>query len=483
MNRCDIGLIGLAVMGQNLALNMSDHSFQVAVYNRTTSKMGNFINKEAKGKKILGCTSLQELIASLKSPRMIMLMIKAGQPVDQTIDALIPLMEKGDILIDGGNSNFYDTIRRQKYVESKGVWYIGTGISGGEEGARHGPSIMPGGSKDAWPLIKPIFQAIAAKLEDGSPCCEWIGNGGAGHYIKMVHNGIEYAYMQLISEAYGIMKNILALPSLVMSHVFRDWNKGNLDSFLIEITGKILAVKDTDGMPLIEKILDKASQKGTGRWTCIAALDANIPLTVITEAVFARDLSSMKVERLNASKILSGPTMRFSGDQKEFLNKLECALYLAEIITYSQGFMLMHEADNEFGWKLDYGNIAKIWRNGCIIRSRLLKNIQTAFHTIPGLTQLLINPLFASKVNQSQASLRAVVAKAVLVGIPAPGFTSALGFLDGYRNAILPANLIQAQRDYFGSHSYERIDAPEGKTFHTDWTGSGDTTTSSAYDA
>jgi 6-phosphogluconate dehydrogenase len=477
-NLCDFGLIGLGVMGQNLALNMRDHGFQIAVYNRTPSKMEDFVKNKAKGGKIVGCASLKALIDALKLPRMILMMIKDGQPVDQTIDSLIPLLDKGDILIDGGNSNFYDTIRRQKYVETKGMWYIGTGISGGEEGARHGPSIMPGGSVDAWPFIKPVFQAIAAKLEDGSTCCEWIGSGGAGHYVKMVHNGIEYAFMQLISEAYGMMKNMLGLSPLEMSRVFRDWNKGKLNSFLVEITSNILSFKDTDGMPLVEKILDKAGQKGTGQWACTSALDASIPLTVITEAVFARDLSSMKEERVQASKILSGPTMRFCGDKKEFLKKLENALYAAEIIAYSQGFMLMHAADLEFDWKLDYANIAKIWSNGCIIRSGLLKNIQSSFSVTPELTQILIDPFIASEVNSYQEDLRTVISQAILVGLTVPGFASAINFLDGYRNAVLPSNLIQAQRDYFGSHYYERIDASPHTTFHTDWAGNCDTTSS-----
>ena len=483
MSKADIGLIGLAVMGQNLVLNMNDNGFTVAVYNRTVSKVDDFINGEAKGRDILGAHSIEELVSLLKRPRRVMLLVKAGKPVDEFIDKLIPHLEEGDIIIDGGNSNYHDTMRRTEYVESKGLRYIGTGVSGGEEGARHGPSIMPGGSPEAWPHVKPIFQAIAAKVEDGTPCCDWVGENGAGHFVKMVHNGIEYGDMQLICESYFLMKQALGMRADEMHEIFAEWNEGKLDSYLIEITRDIMAFKDDDGQPLLEKILDTAGQKGTGKWTGIAALDMGIPLTLIVEAVLARALSAIKDERVAASKVLTGPSPNFNGDKKAFVDDIREALYASKIISYTQGFMLLRAAAEEYGWHLDYGSIALMWRGGCIIRSVFLGKIKEAYDKEADLTNLLLDEYFTEQVDAAQAAWRRVIAKAVEWGVPVPAMSSALSFYDGYRHERLPANLLQAQRDYFGAHTYERIDEPRGKFFHTNWTGRGGEVTAGTYEA
>jgi len=483
MSQCDIGLIGLAVMGQNLALNMNDHGFKVAVFNRTTSKIDDFIRGPAKGTNIVGAYSIEEFVSLLKRPRRVMLMVKAGKPVDIFVDLLVPHLEPGDIIIDGGNSNFEDSIRRASYIESKGLLYIGAGVSGGEEGARNGPSIMPGGSPAAWPHIKPIFQSIAAKVEDGSPCCDWVGENGAGHFVKMVHNGIEYGDMQLISEAYHLMKDLLGLSYEDMHQTFAAWNRGKLDSYLIEITSDILAYKDEDGNPLVEKIMDTAGQKGTGRWTAITALNTGTPLTLIVEAVFARSLSALKDERVSASKILTGPKPAFDGDKEKFTEEIRQALYAAKIISYTQGYMLMQAAAQDYNWQLNYGGIALMWRGGCIIRSIFLDEIKAAYERNPGLRNLLLDPYFKVEIASAQTAWRRVVATAVQHGLPVPAVSSALSFYDGYRHARLPANLLQAQRDYFGAHTYERIDRPRGQFFHTSWTGSGGEVTSGSYEA
>lgn len=477
----DIGLVGLAVMGENLVLNMESHGFTVAVYNRTVEKVNSFVNGRGKGKKVIGTSSIEELVASLKTPRKIMLMVKAGKPVDDFIELLIPHLEKGDIIIDGGNSHFPDSIRRTKYVEEKGFLFIGTGVSGGEEGALKGPSIMPGGSPAAWQHVKPIFQAISAKVEDGSPCCDWVGENGAGHFVKMVHNGIEYGDMQLICEAYQILKDYVGLNYNEMYDVFKEWNEGELDSYLIEITRDILAYKDEDGGPLVEKILDTAGQKGTGKWTVLASLDVGAPLTLIGEAVYGRTLSSMKDERVEASKVLSGPNPKFEGDKKEFIEDLRKALYASKIVSYAQGYVLMRYAAKEYGWKLNNGGIALMWRGGCIIRSAFLAKIKIAFDKNPNLSNLLLDPFFKEKIESSQESWRRVVAAAVTNGIWIPAHSTALNYFDGFRNGRLPANLLQAQRDYFGAHTYERIDKPRGQFFHTNWTGRGGTTASTTY--
>lgn len=481
LSKADIGLIGLAVMGENLVMNMESKGFTVAVYNRTVEKVDNFVQGRAKGKNIIGTHSMSELIASLKKPRKIMMMVKAGKPVDDLIDQLIPLLEPGDILIDGGNSHFPDTIRRTEYVESKGLLYIGTGVSGGEEGALKGPSLMPGGSPAAWPHVKPILQAIAAKVEDGSPCCDWVGEGGAGHFVKMVHNGIEYGDMQLICEAYHLMKEYLGMSAEEMHQVFKEWNSSELDSYLIEITRDILAVKDNDGQPLVDKILDTAGQKGTGKWTGIAALDEGVPLTLIGEAVFARCLSALKEERVAASKVLSGPKPKFEGDRKAFIEDIKKALYASKIVSYAQGYTLMRAAAKTYGWNLNYGGIALMWRGGCIIRSVFLGKIKEAFDKNPGLTNLLLDPFFKDKIEASQDSWRRVCAAALMNGIPVPAFTTALCYYDGFRSERLPANLLQAQRDYFGAHTYERVDKARGEFFHTNWTGRGGTTAATTY--
>lgn len=477
----DIGLVGLAVMGENLVLNMESKGFHVSVYNRTVEKVENFMNGRGKDKKIYGAKSIQEFVASLKRPRKVMLMVKAGKPVDDFIEQFIPLLEPGDIIIDGGNSHFPDTNRRTKYVESKGLLYIGTGVSGGEEGALLGPSIMPGGSPAAWTSVKPVFQAIAAKVADGSPCCDWVGENGAGHFVKMVHNGIEYGDMQLICEAYQIMKDLLGMTADEMHEVFKEWNKGELDSYLIEITRDILAVKDVDGKPLVDKILDTAGQKGTGKWTGVAALDLGIPLTLIGEAVFSRCLSAMKDERVDASIVLKGPKANFTGDRKAFINDIKNALYASKLISYAQGYQLMRAAGAEYGWKLNYGGIALMWRGGCIIRSVFLGKIKEAFDKNPELSNLLLDPFFREVVGNAQDGWRRVVASAVTNGIPVPAICTALNYFDGYRSSRLPANLLQAQRDYFGAHTYERTDRPRGEFFHTNWTGRGGDTASTTY--
>ncbi|MDL1891261.1 decarboxylating NADP(+)-dependent phosphogluconate dehydrogenase [Sphingobacteriales bacterium CHB3] len=481
MKKADIGLVGLAVMGENLVLNMESHGYTVAVFNRTVDKVDQFVNGRAKGKNIIGTRSIQELVQSLASPRKVMLMVKAGKPVDEFIELLLPHLEKGDIIIDGGNSHFPDSIRRTKYLEEKGLMFIGTGVSGGEEGALNGPSIMPGGSPAAWPHVKPIFQSIAAKVADGTPCCDWVGKDGAGHFVKMVHNGIEYGDMQLICEAYQIMKELLGMNADEMHKVFTKWNEGILDSYLIEITRDILAYKDTDGSPLVDKILDTAGQKGTGKWTSVVSLDLGIPLTLISEAVYGRCLSAIKEERVAASKVLAGPTIAFKGDKEAFLKDLELALYASKIVSYAQGFTLLREAAKEFAWDLNYGSIALMWRGGCIIRSAFLGKINDAFNTNPTLANLLLDPFFKIKVDEAQPAWRRVVAAAITHGVWVPAFSTALNYFDGYRNARLPANLLQAQRDYFGAHQYERIDKPRGEFFHTNWTGRGGETASSTY--
>jgi 6-phosphogluconate dehydrogenase len=481
MKKADIGLIGLAVMGENLILNMESKGFTVACYNRTVAKVDNFVNGRGKGKNIIGCHSIEELVKNLEKPHRIMLMVKAGQAVDDFIELLIPHLEQGDIIIDGGNSHFPDTIRRTQYLESKGMLYIGTGVSGGEEGALTGPSIMPGGSPAAWPHVKPVFQAIAAKVEDGSPCCDWVGENGAGHFVKMVHNGIEYGDMQLICEAYQVMKDLLGMSADEMHEIFKEWNEGELNSYLIEITRDILAFKDDDGKPLVDKILDTAGQKGTGKWTGIAALDEGVPLTLIGEAVFARCLSAMKDERVAASKVLSGPQSKFEGDKKAFLEDIRKALYASKIVSYAQGYTLMRAAAKTYNWNLNYGGIALMWRGGCIIRSIFLGKIKEAFDKNPGLTNLLLDPFFKGKVEATQAGWRRVTATALSNGVPIPAFTTALCYYDGFRSERLPANLLQAQRDYFGAHTYERVDQPRGQFFHTNWTGHGGATSASTY--
>jgi 6-phosphogluconate dehydrogenase len=480
-NKADIGLVGLAVMGENLVLNMESKGFTVAVYNRSTERVDEFVNGRAKDKNIIGTHNLEELVASLKSPRKVMLMVKAGKPVDTLIENLIPLLDKGDIIIDGGNTHFPDTDRRTAWLEKEGMLFIGTGVSGGEEGALIGPSIMPGGSKDAWPHVKPIFQSIAAKVEDGTPCCDWVGENGAGHFVKMVHNGIEYGDMQLICEAYQVMKDLLGMGAGEMHEVFKEWNKGELDSYLIEITRDILAYNDEDGKPLVDKILDTAGQKGTGKWTGVTALDLGIPLTLIGESVFARCLSAQKDERVKASKVLNGPTPNFTGDKKVFIEDIRKALLASKIVSYAQGYVLLRAAAEEYGWNLNYGGIALMWRGGCIIRSAFLNKIKEAFDSNPEMPNLLLNDYFKEKIHNADASWRRVVATAMTNGIPVPALSSALSYFDGYRTERLPANLLQAQRDYFGAHTYERLDKPRGEFFHTNWTGRGGTTASSTY--
>ncbi len=479
--KADFGLVGLAVMGENLVLNVESRGFTVAVFNRTLEKVDNFVHGRAKGKKIIGTHSIAELAGSLKTPRKIMLMVKAGKPVDDFIEQIIPHLQRGDIIIDGGNSHFPDTIRRTAYLESKGFLFIGTGVSGGEEGALRGPSIMPGGSAAAWPFVKPIFQSIAAKVADGTPCCDWVGANGAGHFVKMVHNGIEYGDMQLICEVYQIMKDLLGMTAPEMHDVFEEWNKGELDSYLIEITRDILAFKDADGAPLVDKILDTAGQKGTGKWTSVASLDLGIPLTMISEAVYGRCLSAAKEDRVEASKILQGPRPKFIGDKKTFLNDLAKALYASKIVSYTQGYVLLKSAAQEYQWNLNYGGIALLWRGGCIIRSKFLGRIKDAFDKNPGMTNLLLDPFFKETIDRSQEAWRRVLSTAILNGIWVPAMSTALNYFDGFRNSRLPANLLQAQRDYFGAHMYERIDKPRGEFFHTNWTGRGGDTASSTY--
>jgi 6-phosphogluconate dehydrogenase len=481
---CDIGLIGLAVMGQNLVLNMNDHGYKVAVFNRTVSKVDDFLANEAKGTEVVGTHSLEELCKLLKRPRRVMLMVKAGDTIDQMIDHLLPYLEAGDIVIDGGNSLFTDSNRRTKSLADKGILFIGTGVSGGEEGARRGPSIMPGGNPAAWPHVKDIFQAIAAKVEDGTPCCDWVGEDGAGHFVKMVHNGIEYGDMQLICEAYDLLQRGLGLTADELHDVFAEWNKGELDSYLIEISSLIFAKKDEDGEPIVDNILDTAGQKGTGKWTVISALDTGQPVTLIGESVFARCLSALKDERIEASKVLNGPAAKaVNPDRAAFIEDVRCALYCSKIISYAQGYMLLKAAAKENGWNLNMGGIALMWRGGCIIRSRFLGKIKAAFDTNPGLENLLLDSFFFSALNEYQPSWRKALVSAVELGVPTPAFSTALAFFDGYRTERLPANLLQAQRDFFGAHTYERTDKPRGEFFHTNWTGRGGRVSSGTYNA
>ena len=481
MTQADIGLIGLAVMGQNLVLNMNDHGYTVAVFNRTVSKVDEFLEGPAKGTKVIGCKTLNEFVQKLKRPRRVMLMVKAGDPVDEFIHHLEPLLEKGDIIIDGGNSHFPDTNRRCQELKSKGIYFIGTGISGGEEGARHGPSIMPGGHPEAWPHVKKIFQDIAAKVESGEPCCDWVGDEGAGHYVKMVHNGIEYGDIQLICEAFALLKNLLGLSEDRIADIFTEWNKRELNSYLIEIASHVFRTKDTDGKVLLDKILDVAGQKGTGKWTAINSLDMGIPVTLIGEAVYARCLSALKDERVEASKKLSGPKSNFTGDPKAFIDDIFYALYASKIISYAQGYMLMREASRDYNWHLNYGGIALMWRGGCIIRSIFLGNIKKAFDTNPKLSNLLLDDFFKKELDKCQKGWRNVIATSALNGVPIPCFSTALSFYDGYRSERLPANLLQALRDYFGAHTYERLDKPRGEYFHTNWTGTGGKVSASTY--
>ncbi len=479
--KADIGVVGLAVMGENLILNMESKGFTVACFNRTTSKVDDFINGRAAGKNIIGCHSLAALTANLKRPRKVMLMVKAGAAVDAFIEQVMPFLEKGDIIIDGGNSHFPDTTRRTGWCESKGLLYIGTGVSGGEEGALKGPSIMPGGSPRAWRSVKKIFQTIAAQTDAGEPCCDWVGENGAGHFVKMVHNGIEYGDMQMICEAYQMMKDGLGLSNDAMHKTFSQWNRGKLDSYLIEITRDILGYRDEDGKAVVDLILDTAGQKGTGKWTAIAALDEGMPLTLIGEAVFARCLSAIKEERVEASRKLKGPKAVFEGRPAQLVKDLEQALYASKIVSYAQGYQLMRAAAATNGWNLNYGGIALMWRGGCIIRSVFLAQIKVAFDLNPDLTHLLLDPFFNKAVASAQASWRRVVSTAVELGIPMPAISAALAYYDGYRSARLPANLLQAQRDYFGAHTYERVDRPRGEFFHTNWTGRGGATAASTY--
>jgi 6-phosphogluconate dehydrogenase len=470
-------------MGQNLVLNMNDHGYKVAVFNRTVSKVDDFIANEAKGTNVAGAHSLAEFAAMLKRPRRVMLMVKAGDAVDATIKEVLPHLEAGDIIIDGGNSRYTDSNRRTKDLAAKGMLFIGTGVSGGEEGARHGPSIMPGGNPAAWPHVKEIFQAIAAKVADGTPCCDWVGENGAGHYVKMVHNGIEYGDMQLICEAYHLMKTALDLSADELHDVFAEWNKGELDSYLIEITRDIFAFRDEDGAPMVDKILDTAGQKGTGKWTCISALDTGTPVTLIGEAVFARALSARKEERVSISKVLSGPTPAGVVERTTFIEDVRQALYCSKLISYAQGYMLLREAAKEEGWNLNMGGIALMWRGGCIIRSQFLAKIKEAYDKNAALPNLLVDDFFRDTLNKYQEGWRRGVIHAVQFGVPTPAFSTALAFFDGIRAERLPANLLQAQRDYFGAHTYERVDKPRKQFFHTNWTGQGGRVSSSTYNA
>ena len=481
MKKADIGLIGLGVMGENLIMNIESKGFMVACFNRTTQVVTNFIEGRAKNHQIIGTYSLSELVQTLEKPRKVMLMIKAGSPVDAMIDQLIPLLEQGDVIIDGGNSHFPDTIRRTEYVESKGLYYIGMGVSGGEEGALHGPSLMPGGSQAAWEMVKPIFQGIAAKVSDNAICCDWVGENGAGHFVKMVHNGIEYGDMQLICEAYSLMKNLLGMSADEMQPVFTKWNKGELDSYLIEITADILAFKDEDGSPLVDKILDTAGQKGTGKWTAIASLDEGVPLTLITEAVYARCLSALKEERVHAAQVFTKEPTTFTGNKAEFIENIIQALYAAKIISYAQGYALMKTAAQTYHWNLNYGGIALMWRGGCIIRSGFLGKIKAAYDKNPALDNLMLDDYFKQIITSLIPNWRKVVATAILNGISIPTMASALTYFDGYTTKTLPANLLQAQRDYFGAHTYERIDRPRNEFVHTNWTGKGGKTSASTY--
>ena len=483
MKQADIGLIGLAVMGENLVMNMESKGFTVAVYNRTTEKVDAFVNGRASGKNIIGCHTLVQLRDALKKPRKVMIMVKAGQPVDDTIEQLLAVLEPGDVIIDGGNSHFPDTTRRTAYVEGRGLLYVGTGVSGGEEGALKGPSMMPGGSIAAWPLVKPIFQAICAKVADGTPCCDWVGENGAGHFVKMVHNGIEYGDMQLICEAYQLMRDVLNLTAGEMSRVFARWNQGELDSYLIEITRDILAYQDADGTAIVDKILDTAGQKGTGKWTAIAALDEGVPLTLIGEAVFSRCLSAMKEERVAAAKAYPHDKSVFNADKAELIDAISQALYASKLVSYTQGYALMRAQAKTSGWNLNYGGVALMWRGGCIIRSAFLGKIKEAFDRDPALNNLLLDPYFQERIKTCVPAWRKVVSLAVQMGVPVPAMSAALSYFDGYTCERLPANLLQAQRDYFGAHTYERIDRPRGTFYHTNWTGEGGDTAASTYNA
>jgi len=483
-NKADIGLIGLAVMGENLVLNMERNGFTAAVYNRTVEKVDNFVNGRGKGKKFIGCHTIQELCDNLKAPRRIMMMVKAGKAVDDLIEQILPCLDKGDVLIDGGNSFFQDTIRRTNYLQSKGINFIGTGVSGGEEGALLGPSLMPGGAPEAWPSVKPIFQAIAAKVANGQPCCEWVGDNGAGHYVKMVHNGIEYGDMQMICEAYWLLKNVLGLDAKELHEVFAEWNKGELNSYLIEITMNIFTKTDPEtGKPVVDIILDTAGQKGTGKWTSQSALDLGAPAPTVAEAVFARCLSAIKADRVAASKVLTGPQIKFNGDKKAFIESVRKALYASKICSYAQGYQLMELAAKEYGWKLNYGEIALLWRGGCIIRAQFLEKIKAAFDKNPNLSNLLVDDFFHGVIDECQGAWREVVATAVLNGVPVPAFSSALCYYDSFRSANLPQNLLQAQRDYFGAHTYERVDKERGQFFHTEWTENSGKTVAGTYTA
>jgi len=481
---CDIGLIGLAVMGQNLVLNMNDHGYKVAVFNRTVSKVDEFIEQEAKGTEVVGAHSPEELCGLLKRPRRVMMMVKAGDVVDQTIASVLPYLEAGDIVIDGGNSLFTDSNRRTKDLAAKGILFVGTGVSGGEEGARFGPSIMPGGNPEAWPHVKAIFQAIAAKVEDGTPCCDWVGEGGAGHYVKMVHNGIEYGDMQLIGEAYQLLKDGLGTEPDEFAEIFTEWNKGELDSFLIQISAEIFAKKDDDGLPMVDKILDTAGQKGTGKWTAISALDLGQPVTLIGESVFARCLSALKDQRVKASKVLHGPSAaKKVADKAAFIEQVRCALYCSKMISYAQGYMLLRAAEKDQGWHLNLGGVALMWRGGCIIRSVFLGNIKAAYDKDPALSNLLLDEFFSGALNKYEENWRKAIIHAIEIGVPTPAFSTALAFYDGFRTERLPANLLQAQRDFFGAHTYERVDKPRGEFFHTNWTGRGGRIASTTYNA
>ena len=506
----DIGVIGLAVMGENLVLNMASRGYTVAVYNRTTSKVDAFLAGRAAGRSIVGAWSPEELVSKLARPRRVMLMVQAGRAVDRVIETLAPLLDPGDVLVDGGNSNYQDTTRRTRALRESGILYVGTGVSGGEEGALLGPSIMPGGNADAWPVLEPIFKAIAAKVDDGTPCCDWVGPDGAGHYVKMVHNGIEYGDMQMIAEAYSLLRDVGGIEPAAMSGIFEDWNEGELSSYLVEITAGILArVDDETGRPLVDLILDAAGQKGTGKWTGIDSLMLGAPVTAITEAVFARALSALKDERVAASRVLPGPETEprggsggagessaaggptggsaagsgFDGGAASFAEDVRQALYASKICSYAQGFQLLSMASAEYGWRLDLGAVALMWRGGCIIRAAFLDRITAAWDETPDLANLLLAPYFRDAIVGAQAAWRRVVATAVTRGVPVPAFSSALAWYDGYRSARLPANLLQAQRDYFGAHTYERIDRPRGELFHTDWTGRGGATVSTSYNA
>lgn len=481
--QAEIGLIGLAVMGRNLALNINDHGYKVAVYNRTTSEVDEFLAGDAAGTQLIGTHSVEELTAQLIRPRRVILMIKAGPAVDAVIEQLLPYLDPGDIIMDGGNSHYEDTIRRTEYLEGQGLLFVGTGISGGEEGARYGPSIMPGGSPAAWPYIKHIFQDIAAKAADGEPCCDWVGPDGAGHFVKMVHNGIEYGDMQLIAEAYHLLKVLLGMSNEEMSAVFRQWNTGRLNSYLVEITGDILAYKNEEGQAVIDLILDAAGQKGTGKWTVVNALEQGVPLTLIGEAVFARFLSALKLERTIAAGVLSGPEAKFSSDREAMVSDIGQALYAAKLVSYTQGYQLFRAASMTHNWNLDYGSIARMWRAGCIIRSAFLGEISEAYAQNPTLSNLLLDDYFRAQMDETQGGWRRTIAHAVTAGIPVPALSSALAFYDGYRQEWLPANMIQAQRDYFGAHTYERLDRPRGEFFHTNWTGEGGVVTAGSYQA